>query len=43
MKPGGNEVYRFHIEGNTLTLQQVRNARGVEVQSAVVRKFVRVE
>src|SRR6185312_3506540 len=43
MKPGGNEVYRFHIEGKTLTLQQVRNARGVEVQSAVVRKFVRVE
>ncbi len=43
MKPGGNEVYRFHIEGKTLTLQQVRNARGVEMQSAVVRKFVRVE
>ena len=43
MKPGGGEVYRFHIEGKTLTLQQVRNARGVEMQSAVVRKFVRVE
>jgi len=43
MKPGGNEIYRFHIEGNTMTLQQVRNARGVEVQSGVVRKFVRVE
>lgn len=43
MKPGGNEVYRFHLEGNTLTLQQVRNARGVEVQSGVVRKFIRVE
>lgn len=43
MKPGANEVYRFHIEGNTLTLQQVRNARGVEAQGAVVRKFVRVE
>jgi hypothetical protein len=43
MKPGGNEVYRFHLEGNTLTLQQVRNARGVEVQSGAVRKFIRVE
>ena len=43
MKPGGNEVYRFHVEGNTLTLQQVRNARGVEMQSAGVRKFIRVE
>jgi hypothetical protein len=43
MKPGANEVYRFHIEGNTLTLQQVRNARGVMVQSADIRKFVRVE
>jgi hypothetical protein len=43
MKSGANEVYRFRIEGKTLTLQQVRNARGIEVQSAVVRKFVRVE
>jgi hypothetical protein len=43
MKPGANEVYRFHIEGKTLTLQQVRNARGVAVQSANILKFVRVE
>jgi hypothetical protein len=31
MKPGANEVYRFRIEGKTLTLRQVRNARGVAV------------
>lgn len=43
MKPGATEVYRFHIEGNTMTLQQVRNARGVTVENAGVRKFVRVE
>jgi|SRR6185437_926792 len=43
MKPGATEVYRFHIEGNTMTLRQVRNARGVMVQSADVRKFIRVE
>src|SRR5689334_1019928 len=34
MKPGANEVYRFHIQGDTLTLQQVRNARGLAVDSA---------
>jgi Lipocalin-like domain len=43
MKPGANEVYRFHIEGKTLTLQQVKNARGVAVQSANILKFIRVE
>lgn len=43
MKPGATEVYRFHIEGKTMTLQQVRNARGVMVENAEVRKFVRVE
>jgi hypothetical protein len=43
MKPGANEVYRFRIEGKTLTLRQVRNARGVAVGSAPVFKFVRVE
>jgi hypothetical protein len=26
MKPGANEVYRFRIDGKTLTLRQVRNA-----------------
>jgi hypothetical protein len=43
MKPGANEVYRFHIEGKTLTLTQVRNARGIDVASAPTFKFVRVE
>jgi len=43
MKPGANEVYRFRIEGKTLTLRQVRNARGVAVDSAPTFKFVRVE
>ena len=42
MKPGANEVYRFRIEGKTLTLRQVR-ARGVAVDSAPTLKFVRVE
>ena len=43
MKQGANEVYRFHIEGKILTLKQVRNARGVSVESAPTLKFVRVE
>jgi hypothetical protein len=43
MKPGANEVYQFRIEGKTLTLRQVRNARGVAVSSAPTLKFVRVE
>jgi len=43
MKPGANEVYRFRIEGKTLTLRQVRNARGVAVDSAPTLKFVRAE
>jgi hypothetical protein len=43
MKPGANEVYRFRIEGRTLTLTQVRNARGVAVDSAPMLRFVRVE
>ena len=43
MKAGANEVYRFRIEGNTLTLKQVRNARGVSVESAPTLKFIRVE
>lgn len=43
MKPGATEVYQFRIEGKTLTLKQVRNARGVTVDSAPVRRFVRVE
>jgi hypothetical protein len=43
MKAGANEVYRFRIEGKTLTLRQVRNARGVAVDSAPTLKFVRVE
>ena len=43
MKPGANEVYHFRIEGKTLTLRQVRNARGVAVDSEPTFKFVRVE
>jgi hypothetical protein len=43
MKAGANEVYRFHIEGKTLTLQQVCNARGVTIAQAVTLKFTRVE
>jgi hypothetical protein len=43
MKPGANEIYQFRIEGKTLTLRQVRNARGVTVDSAPTIKFVRVE
>ena len=43
MKPGATEVYRFRIEGKMLTLRQVRNARGVAVDSAPTLKFVRVE
>ena len=43
MKPGANKVYQFRIEGRSLTLRQVRNARGVAVDSAPTLKFVRVE
>ena len=43
MKPGATEVYRFRIEGKTLTLRQVRNARGVAVEQATTFKFIRVE
>ena len=43
MKSGATEVYRFRIEGGRLTLRQVRNARGVAVDSAPMFKFVRVE
>ena len=43
MKSGANEVYQFRIDGKTLTLRQVRNARGVAVPSAPTFKFVRVE
>ena len=43
MKPGATEVYRFLVEGKTLTLRQVRNARGIRVESAPTFKFVRVE
>jgi hypothetical protein len=43
MKPGATEVYRFQIEGNTLRLRQVRNARGVAVEQAPTFKFTRVE
>ncbi len=43
MKPGANEVYRFKIDGNTLSWTQQRNARGVEVAGAATATFVREE
>jgi hypothetical protein len=43
MKSGATEVYRFQIEGKTLTLRQVRNARGIAVDSAPTLTFLRVE
>ena len=43
MKSGATEVYRFRIEGKVLTLRQVRNARGIAVDSAPTLKFERVE
>lgn len=43
MRPGANEVYRFQIEGKTLRLTQVRNARGAAVQGAQPVTLVRVE
>jgi len=43
MKPGANEVYAFRVEGNTLSLTQQRNARGVSVQNAATTRLMRVE
>jgi hypothetical protein len=43
MKPGASEVYRYTIDGNTLTWTQQRNARGVAVTGAPTTKFVREE
>ena len=43
MKPSANEIYRFQIEGKTLTPWQVRNARGRAVDSVPTFKFVRAE
>src|SRR5262249_46507725 len=43
MKPGANEVYAFRVEGNTLSLTQQRNARGVMVQNAATTRLMRVE
>ena len=43
MKPGANEVYRYKIEGNTLSWTQQRNARGVEVPNGATYKFTREE
>jgi len=42
MKPGAYEVYRFHVEGNTLTLTQVRNVRG-PVERGATTKLARLE
>jgi Lipocalin-like domain len=43
MKPGANEVYAFRVEGNTLSLTQQQNARGVTVQNAATTRLMRVE
>jgi hypothetical protein len=42
MKPGAYEVYRFRVEGSTLSLTQVRNVRG-PVERGSTTKLVRVE
>jgi hypothetical protein len=42
MKAGAYEVYRFRVEGDTLSLTQVRNVRGPVAQGATT-KLVRVE
>jgi hypothetical protein len=42
MKPGAYEVYRFRVEGDTLSLTQVRNVRG-PVERGSTTKLVRVE
>ena len=43
MKAGANEVYRFEVDGKTLTLQPMRNARGVAVAQAPILRLTRVE
>jgi Lipocalin-like domain len=43
MKPGANEVYAFHVEGNTLSLTQQRYARGVAVQNGATTRLMHVE
>lgn len=43
MKAGATEVYRYAIDGATLTWTQQRNARGVEVANGASYRFVREE
>ena len=43
MKAGATEVYAVRVDGNTLSLAQRRNARGVDVQNAASVRLVRVE
>lgn len=43
MKAGANEIYRFQIDGGTLSWTQQRNARGVAVTGAPTTTFVREE
>src|SRR5215831_19425813 len=43
MKPGANEVYRYKIDGNTLSWTQRRNARNVDVPNGATYTFVREE
>jgi Lipocalin-like domain len=43
MKSGATEVYRYAVDGGTLTWTQRRNARGVEVTNGATYTFVRDE
>jgi hypothetical protein len=43
MKPGANEVYRYKIDGNTLTWTQQRNARGIAAPNGASYRFIRDE
>lgn len=43
MKPGAFEVYAFQVAGETLSLTQRQNARGVKVERAPATKLVKVE
>ena len=42
MAPGAYEVYRFHIDGDTLSLTHIRNSRG-PVEPGAAWKFTRAK
>lgn len=42
MKPDAYEVYRFHVDGDTLSMTQVRNARG-PVERGATTKLTRAK